>query len=257
MKLEDIKDKYSSTRQKEEKGFLWVYYVVRRISFYPTWLFLKAGLSANQASYISILVGAIGCGLLAFGNYNIRIAGALLCNIWIILDCVDGNIARYKQSPSSYGEFLDALSGYLLSAFLFLSAGIAASNHLEPSFKYINQVSSLNLNESVLIILGAWGSLSILLAMLIFHKFMSVFPQCQKADIASAPRDGNFFFYIVNFTVQNIVTFSGFLTPMLLLATIFKLLSIFVFLYALMNTGVLIVTIGRIMLNSRNLQGSE
>jgi len=252
--LNKIRLSYARAKREQDREDLWVYYVIRKISFYPTWLFLKIGISANQATFISIIVGVIGCSFLAFGNYGTRIMGALLVNFWIVLDCVDGNIARYEETFSNYGEFIDALGGYLLNAILFLSTGIAAFSHPELSFKFINQIFAGNLDRSILIISGAWASIVIILSRLIFHKFMNIFSGVQSSKIRSAVESRKGLSHIFYLVVHNIVSLSGFLTPILLLAVIFRFLSIFVLLYALMNTIILIVTTHRIVLKSRRLQ---
>ena len=252
--LNNIRLSYARAKREQDREDLWVYYVIRKISFYPTWLFLKIGISANQATFISIIVGVIGCSFLAFGNYGTRIMGALLINFWIVLDCVDGNIARYKETFSNYGEFIDALGGYLLNAILFLSVGIGAFGYPESSFNFVNRIFAGSFNESILIISGAWASLVIILSRLIFHKFMNIFSQAQSVKITPGEESRKGFSHILYLVVHNIVSLSGFLTPILLLAVIFRLLSIFVFLYALMNTVILIVTTHRIVLKSRRLQ---
>jgi len=249
----NIRSSYGVDKKSQDRQDLWLYYVVRRISFYPTWLFLKLGISANQATYISMIVGAIGCGFLALGNYGIKIIGALLVNFWIILDCVDGNIARFKKTFSKYGEFVDALSGYLMNALLFLSVGIGAFNHPEPLFEFINQSFAFDLDKSILIILGAWASLAIILPRLIFHKFINTFPEAQSTEIKSGPGSSKSFYHKVYFIIHNVASFSGFLTPILFLATLFRSLSIFVFFYALINTGVLITTTIRLIVKGQRL----
>ena len=128
MKLTGIKKSYHSTKQLSDRNDLWLYYVIRKISFYITWIFLKSGFSANQTTYIAIIVGLTGCGFMTYTDYKIKIIGTLLINFWIVLDCVDGNIARYKKESSEYGEFIDSLGGYLMNALLFLSVGIGAFN---------------------------------------------------------------------------------------------------------------------------------
>jgi len=249
--IANIRSTYSKEKRRADRTHVWLFYIIRRISFYPTWLFLKLGVSANQATYLSMIIGAIGCGFLAMGEYTIRITGALLVSSWIVLDCVDGNIARYRKTFSQYGEFIDALSGYMMNAFLFLSVGIGASVHLEPSFLIIAQ--TFDVNPNLLILLGAWGSLMAVFPRLVYHKFLTTFPQGRNADIKSEEESVGGFYHVIHRIAQNIVEFSGFLTPILLLATIFRFLSIFVFFYALMNTGVLIITTGRIILKGRRL----
>lgn len=251
--INNIFSSYTVDKKDQDREDVWLYYIMRRISFYPTLLFLKMGVSANQATYISMVVGVIGCGFLAFGNCGIRIAGASLVNLWIILDCVDGNIARYRKTFSHYGEFIDALSGYMMNGLLFLSVGIGAFIHIESSFGVVTQFLCINLNEGILIILGAWASLAIILPRLIYHKFINTFPEAQSAEIKPGAKYSKGLYHFGYRMVHNITSFSGFLTPILLFATIFRFLSIFVFFYAAMNTGVLIITTGRIILKGREL----
>lgn len=253
MRIKEIRNAYSLRKKEEDRGDIWLYYVVRAMSFPLTGVFLRIGISANQATYISMVVGAAGCGLLAFGNYAMRIFGALLANFWIVLDCADGNIARFKKTSSNYGELIDALSGYMMNGLLFLSVGIGAFIHIESSFGVVTQFLCINLNEGILIILGAWASLAIILPRLIYHKFINTFPEAQSAEIKPGAKYSKGLYHFGYRMVHNITSFSGFLTPILLFATIFRFLSIFVFFYAAMNTGVLIITTGRIILKGREL----
>jgi len=255
MELKDVRSSYFLEKHNQDKGDFWLYYIVRPISFYLTYVFLKLNISANQATYFSIFIGFIGCGFIVSGNYSFRIIGALLMNLWIILDCVDGNIARFKKTFSKYGEFIDALNGYLMNALLFISVGIGAFNCPEQSFKLICQSFIFNIfsiNENILIILGAWSSITNILSRLIFQKFMNTFRTVKPTEIKprSNVNSSNSVYHKMYFIIHNIVSFSGFLTPILFLATIFRLLNIFVIFYAIVNTGVLIATIAQIILKT-------
>jgi phosphatidylglycerophosphate synthase len=252
--LNNIRLSYAECKRDEDRGDLWVYYVVRKVSFYPTWLFLKFGMGANQVTFISMVVAAIGCSFLAFWGYTGKIIGALLINIWIVLDCVDGNIARYEGTLSKYGEFIDALGGYLVNGFLFLSIGIGAFHYPEASFKFISRAFADAGRPIILIVLGAWASLSVTLSRLILHKFINIFSQTENVKITPVLESGKGFSHIFYFWAHNVVSLSGFLTPILLLAAIFRFLSIFVLLYAFINTIILIVTTHKVMVKSHRFK---
>lgn len=256
MELKDIRNSYFLEKHNQDKGDFWLYYVVRPISFYLTYVFLKLNISANQVTYFSIFIGFIGCGFVVSGNYSFRIIGALLINLWIILDCVDGNIARFKKTFSKYGEFIDALSGYLVNAFLFLSVGIGAFNCPEFSFKFISRLFVFNINGNMLIILGAWSSITNILSRLIFQKYMNTFRTVKSTEIKprSNANSSKSVYHKMYFIIHNVVSFSGFLTPILFLATIFRLLNIFVLFYAIINTGILIATTTQIILKARRMK---
>ena len=68
--LRDIRLTYTEEKREQDKGNVWIYLVIRRLSFYVTWAFLKLGISANQATFISIVVGILGCAFLAAGGYR-------------------------------------------------------------------------------------------------------------------------------------------------------------------------------------------
>jgi len=226
MKLTDIKKSYHSTKQLSDRNDLWLYYVIRKISFYITWIFLKFGFSANQTTYIAIIVGLTGCGF------------------------------RYKKESSEYGEFIDSLGGYLMNALLFLSVGIGAFNCPEFSFKFISRLFVFGINGNILIILGAWSSITNILSRLIFQKFMNTFRTVKSEEIKprSSANSSKSVYHKMYFIIHNIVSFSGFLTPILFLATIFRLLNIFVIFYAIVNTGVLIATTSKIILKARRMK---
>lgn len=56
------------------------------------------------------------------------LTGVILTNFWLVLDCVDGNIARVKKVKTFMGDFFDAVAGYGPFSFTTLALGIAAYN---------------------------------------------------------------------------------------------------------------------------------
>ena len=85
-------------------------HINRRISVYFTRLFLALGVSANQATVLSV-VAAIGAG--GFFTQAAPVywfAGLLLLHLSVIFDCVDGEIARYRKTTSPSGAYLDWLT---------------------------------------------------------------------------------------------------------------------------------------------------
>jgi phosphatidylglycerophosphate synthase len=104
------------------------YFIARPLSYYLTWVFIKLGISANATSAASTFVAIAACTATAF--LNDAWVTVTLVLIWLTLDCVDGNIARVMRTGSKYGEFLDAISGYLLAAFLPLCLALNSSRKI-------------------------------------------------------------------------------------------------------------------------------
>ena len=54
----------------------------------------------NQITILSVFIGLGGCLLFMLGSKDKIIIGALLINVWAVLDCVDGNIARLTKTEN-------------------------------------------------------------------------------------------------------------------------------------------------------------
>jgi len=81
--------------------------VTRKISVYVTWLFLHTNISANQVTLLQNLTGFLGFLLLCCPGRFAALLGMLLIQLGYVLDCVDGEIARYRKTPSVNGIFMD------------------------------------------------------------------------------------------------------------------------------------------------------
>lgn len=237
--IDDIRSKYSEEKKISDKNNLWGYFVLRRISYYLTWIFLRLGISADQVTGISLIIGSLGCIFLASKGYRNgnTIIGALLVNIWALLDYVDGNIARFNNSCSKCGEFFDALTGYTVGTLLFFSVGIGVFNHPDSSLSSLLLLLGADINKSMFLIFGCCASLFFISKFLIVNKFAILF-QLKKNDIIGLPKSN--ILYKIGF---NLSVLSGLVMPILLIFTVLGSLSIFVSFYAIINASALIITL--------------
>ncbi len=81
--------------------------VNRHFSIYFTWLFIKLNVSANQVSLLMILTGLAGAALCIPHLLWLNIIGAFLLMFAEVLDCVDGEVARWTKKSSLRGLYLD------------------------------------------------------------------------------------------------------------------------------------------------------
>lgn len=88
-------------------------FIVRHLSVLFTWFFVRTPITANQVTVLQEIIGVGGCILLGFGNPYYAIIGVLLLQLGYILDCTDGEVARWKNQQSVNGVFLD-LVGHLI-----------------------------------------------------------------------------------------------------------------------------------------------
>ena len=86
---------------------------LRRISPYLTRLLLKTPISANGVTYLMIATGvSISLALQIPGFLGLFLA-FLLSQLQMLWDCCDGEIARWRETQSPKGVFLDRVGHYL------------------------------------------------------------------------------------------------------------------------------------------------
>lgn len=96
-------------------------FIIRPISIYFTWFLVRTPLSANMVTVIQELIGISGAILIATGSPPIMLAGVLFLQLGYILDCSDGEVARWKNQESINGVYLDLIGhtivipGYLFA----------------------------------------------------------------------------------------------------------------------------------------------
>lgn len=131
--VKEIKSHYTGTkaRMEQEKHGFFFRRIIRPISFYLTPPFLILCISANQVTILSFIMGLTGVGLLTTGDYYLMLTGSFLLLIFLMLDFIDGNIARFQKKTSHFGKFLDGVSGnviYTLIPFCLGTGSINASH---------------------------------------------------------------------------------------------------------------------------------
>lgn len=156
----------SLTKKKNSRSSLWVQLWVRKASFLFTYLFINTGWSANMVSILSWIIIFIAAICLCINNFTVMMIGVILTNFWLILDCVDGNIARVKKVKTFMGDFFDAIAGYGPFSFTTIGLGMAAyhtTRLVQNSFSWI------------FILIGGIGAMANLYMRLIHQKYLNCF----------------------------------------------------------------------------------
>ncbi len=105
-------------RRENYRDNLKTMFFAARVSIYFTRLLLMLNLTANQVTVMFIFAGIasaisfLGQGLWWFA------AGYLLQRMHVILDVCDGEVARYRQTFSPVGGYLDFLTHYFVYALI-------------------------------------------------------------------------------------------------------------------------------------------
>ncbi|MGO3885628.1 MAG: CDP-alcohol phosphatidyltransferase family protein [Mycetocola sp.] len=100
---------------------------LRDLSPYVSWLLLRTQISANGVTVLMILTGWLTAAALLVPG----IWGALLALVFgqfqMLIDCCDGEVARWRRTSSPAGAFLDAVGHYSTEALIALAIGIRAA----------------------------------------------------------------------------------------------------------------------------------
>lgn len=96
---------------------------LRSISPYLTKLLLKTSITANGVTYLMILSGiAISASLLISGWIGLLLA-LFFSQLQMLWDCCDGEVARWRQTSSPMGVFLDRVGHYLAEGLIPIAFG--------------------------------------------------------------------------------------------------------------------------------------
>jgi phosphatidylglycerophosphate synthase len=99
---------------------------MRRLSPYVTRLLLAARLSPNAVTWLMIAAGLLAAAALTLPGAGFAVAALALIQVQLLLDCCDGEVARWQQRFSTTGVYLDRLGHYLTETALPIALGVRA-----------------------------------------------------------------------------------------------------------------------------------
>lgn len=151
--------------------------VYRPLSFYASSAFSEMGWGANKVSLASIGVGLASSASFVAGH---PVAGSALMNLWLVLDCSDGNIARCVRREL-YGDFVDGIAGYLCSSLALVSMGYCA---------YGRGGAILGRHDQRAMLAGSVAGACEALARLVYQRFLNTgYEQGEKPEKTYNPEE--------------------------------------------------------------------
>jgi phosphatidylglycerophosphate synthase len=97
---------------------------MRRLSPHVTRAVLPTPLSANALTALMIPAGLLAALCLTFSGVWLAVGTVLLVQLQLLLDCVDGEVARWRKTYSPVGIYLDQLAHYSTEAALPAALGV-------------------------------------------------------------------------------------------------------------------------------------
>ena len=112
---------------KGADGFFTTFFVSTWSRYVARWA-ARVGLSPNQVTVLALCVGIAAAAAFATGERAGYIAGAVLVYLSFVLDCVDGQLARYTRRFSKFGAYLDSIFDRTKEYVAFAGLAIGASS---------------------------------------------------------------------------------------------------------------------------------
>jgi phosphatidylglycerophosphate synthase len=154
---------------------------MRRVSPYLTRLLIRTPLTPNGVTWLMILVGILAAAALTLPGLGWAVAAAALIQLQLLLDCSDGELARWRKTSSPAGIYLDRLGHYLTEAALPIALGIRA----DGGWHHLGGWTTLGLVISVLVLLIKSETVLVHVA-----RAESGKPPVQDTVAVAAPRGG-------------------------------------------------------------------
>lgn len=100
---------------------------LRDVSPYLTWMLLKTSISANGVTGLMILTGWLTAAALLIPGITGAALALVLGQMQMLVDCSDGEVARWRKTSSPAGVFLDKVGHYSTEALIPIALGIRAA----------------------------------------------------------------------------------------------------------------------------------
>ena len=184
-------------------------------------------------SVLSIGVTVAACVCFAISTPACVVAAVVLINLWLVLDCVDGNIARCRRRPTVYGEFVDDIGGYYTVAFIYLAVALCAYNTGGVLFGAQNKW---------VLVMGALASICDVLARLInkdYVNFSKNRPDYREEDYKTESKKSLSY---IRRRVGKELGISGLFMPFAIVCAIFGAFDVMALFYLVFNGFALLST---------------
>jgi phosphatidylglycerophosphate synthase len=141
---------------------------LRRISPYVTRMLSATRITPNGVTWLMIISGAAAAFALLLPGWPGAVLAVLCAQVQMLLDCSDGELARWRGRSSASGVFLDKLGHYTAEALIPLALGVRADGGLGS--------------------IGGWTTLGALLSgLVLFNKALNDMVHASRASAGLDP----------------------------------------------------------------------
>lgn len=179
-------DQLSPKQRFEKESRPYGYYILRPLGRFCLPLALKMGATPNQVTLATLPIVLAAMALFAAGGLVLSIVAVLTLHVGLVLDHLDGDLARATGKTSVRGEFLDALIGYIYGALLPPAVGVGLSRVPDLGHDAITEI--IDLSPDLYVQIGLWAGLAFVTSRLISLRFRTMFAQSLRESAAGFGR---------------------------------------------------------------------
>ncbi len=152
-----------SQERKNEERLVIINAFGKLISAYPTWFFLNLGFRPDWITFISFGFIVAGAWFFVIGN---AVIGATSLLLFLMLDSVDGDMARCCEKKTLYGALLDSFGADIFYSLVPISLGY---------YIFLSNVSVAFIAPPLFLLIGGLVSISFLFYRLMNSKVLAFF----------------------------------------------------------------------------------
>ncbi|MEU0822027.1 CDP-alcohol phosphatidyltransferase family protein [Streptomyces mirabilis] len=128
VQLEELREVIHPAGKLESRAEHWAGRLyMRSLSLRVTRLMLGTRVSPNQITTVMVFAGVLSGVALVVPGLGGAVLSVLFMQLYLLLDCVDGEVARWRRQFSPLGVYLDRLGAYLADAAVMVGMGIRAA----------------------------------------------------------------------------------------------------------------------------------
>ncbi|RDG34654.1 CDP-alcohol phosphatidyltransferase family protein [Streptomyces corynorhini] len=101
---------------------------MREVSLRVDRYLVNTRVTPNQLTYVMTVAGALAAPALLVPGITGPVLAVLAVQLYLLLDCVDGEIARWKKQYSMTGVYLDRVAAYLCDAAVLVGFGLRGAD---------------------------------------------------------------------------------------------------------------------------------
>jgi phosphatidylglycerophosphate synthase len=101
---------------------------MREVSLRIDRYLVNTRITPNQLTYLMTVCGVLAAPALLVPGITGAVLGVVAVQLYLLLDCVDGEVARWKKQYSLGGVYLDRVGAYLTDAAVLVGLGLRAAD---------------------------------------------------------------------------------------------------------------------------------